>query len=640
MSLFKKIDCHFTSVESEMDSESREIAVLQIDSLIDQIFDNGSNDYFHENDFAFYGSGWQSWGFGGELAPGTFLPSYIPIIPQWKKYFSYPGTPVKKPFGGKKCSRRLLEGFFFIYLRWEKSYLAIASTGNCQEDLPPIRFLVDRKFRRISCQAYSDGKEWNPGEKIASLCVFGAEDFFELKEKTSWIFRQCQKESFSNLNFLTGSLGLNTFTGGWESWYNHYEKIDTSLIHADLENLMAGNNFIKSFFIANDNPCVFQIDDGWEQSLGQWEAHSSRFPQGMKSMADEIEKKGLIPGLWIAPFIVDWRSDFAQKHRDWLLYDEKGRPVEAGFHLLWGGKSGKNQPGLPFSYYCLDLSQDCVIQYLDSLMEKVIEDWGFRYLKLDFLFAGMLKGKYKNPGPAYIWYSRALKVLTKRKEDGRGNKVAYLGCGMPFESSFKNLPLSRIGPDTREMWDTGYLRRARFPARAGAFANLQSTLGHSFWHKGIFINDPDVIFLRNTNIALDEKEKILIALVNFLFAGQIMISDDPASLDNENEAALSLKIQSLYSHLSQEDFGLVNRNPQEYFIFSKSRHYVGFINLGDKSVKIKKSWFKTAGSNLDDKDSLCPLVEFGNRKFSGSHEVFIFESHSISIYRTFYMDNK
>ena len=79
-------------------------------------------------------------------------------------------------------------------------------------------------------------------------------------------------------------------------------------------------------------------------------------------------------------------------------------------------------------------------------MEKAINVWGFRYLKLDFLFAGMIDGKFANGGSAYIWYDRAVKKLTRRVINSSGERVAYLGCGLPFESSFMYFPLSRIGP--------------------------------------------------------------------------------------------------------------------------------------------------------------------------------------------------
>nr|MCR5606405.1 alpha-galactosidase [Treponema sp.] len=466
---------YFYEGSRETDKCHRELAVLSIDDLIEKCVAKEKKAFCHANDFAFYASGWQSWGFGGEIDKGEYEKKYFPIVPQWKKYFNVSGSLPKRIFGGKKNpkNRKLLAGYFFIYFRWNLGqhdvYLAIASTGNIKESLedkalPPVKYYVDRKTRKISVTVYSDGKTWTTGEKIASISIFAANDFFELKDTVEGLYAADKEIRFSRLKFLD-SCNDNIRIAGWESWYNHYEKINAELIDGDLTCLGLTDNLIKSYFIDKKSPCIFQVDDGWEKGLGDWEADLSRFPYGMIKLAKSIEDKGYVPGLWLAPFIIDWRSDFAKNHRDWILKDENDKPVQAGFNLVWGASFGKEQPGLPYSYYCFDLSNPAVLTYLDSLMEKVINEWGFRYIKLDFLFAGMLYGKFRNPGACYEYYDRAIKILTKRNVNKKGQRVAYLGCGMPFELSFNSFPLSRIGPDTKETWDIDYLRRANFPAR-------------------------------------------------------------------------------------------------------------------------------------------------------------------------------
>src|SRR5574344_380114 len=385
---------------------------------------------------------------------------------------------------------------------------------------------------------------------------------------------------------------------GWESWYNHYNKINESLIKEDLESLCANDNIIKTYIAPNTKNIVFQVDDGWEQGVGQWEGDRTLFPNGMKSLASSISQKGYVPGLWVAPFVIDIRTDFAALHTDWLLRNKNGKPVCAGLNTSWGDFCGKNQPSWPCSFFCLDLSNFDVAEYLDSLMDRVINEWGFRYIKLDFLYAGMLQGKFVNGGTAYQWYNSALRILTSRKTNVKGQHVMYLGCGMPFESSFNYLPLSRIGPDTKETWDVNYLRDLHFSGRPGAIGNMQSTLGHAFWDQSIYINDPDVIFLRDTNSTLTCNEKELIALVNFFFGGQLMISDDM----NEAPTPLTKHMVELYQKLAsccegnsanstsstRDAFGLVNITSTTYCIFNKSGTYYGIINLSDKDIAVDK----------------------------------------------------
>ncbi len=609
---------------SETDKHNREIAVFDIDTLLDKTVASDSlKDFAKNNDFAFYGSGWQSWGFGGETDTGKYQKKYFPLIPQWVNYITVPGTK-PKVLGKKANDKKLLKGCFIIYLRWNNLYLVIASTGNTDNDMPPVEYFVDRASRKICCTIYSQGKQWKNGELMARLSVFACVDYFDLKQKIKELYAPDFDKRFSTLKFLSSKNDC-IYIGGWESWYNHYSDINTKLISDDLEGLGNSENLIRTFFVDEHKPCVFQVDDGWEKDVGDWINNDSRFPEGMTALADKIEGKGYVPGLWIAPFIIDWRCDFAKKHRDWILRDSKGKPVQAGFNLLWGAKlPGKDQPGLPFSYYCLDLSRDDVLDYIDSLMDTVINKWGFRYIKLDFLFAGMLYGAYKNGGAAYQWYSKALQILTKRTVNSKGKNVAYLGCGMPFENSFRYLPLSRIGPDTKEDWDVDYLKKVNFTARPGAFANMQSTLGHAFWNQSVYINDPDVVFLRYTNISLSDKEKMLIALVNFLFASQTMHSDDPVKFDYESEGYFTATVQTLYERFDGVEFALVNNDSESYFIYSKGGRYSGFINLSDteKVIKIKDMIFS------DQSERFNRVIEFGRR----TGDSYIFESHSLSVY--------
>lgn len=608
------------------DTENRIFTHLSIDSLLESYFTGERLEFCESNDFAFYGSGWQGWAFGGEIDAGKYQKKYFPVVPQWKNYFTVPG---KLPKSLK--SKKLLVGSFFIYLRWNKNgknlYLAICSTGNVDELLPPVSFYVDRKKREITCTAYADGKTWHEGDKIAELAVFTAENFFELREQTQKVFASDKNARFGRLEFLNSTPEKGKITvGGWESWYNHYADINNVLIKGDLESLSHTENLIKTHFINQKKPCVFQVDDGWEIALGDWDARSDRFPDGMAALASSISKMGYVPGLWIAPFIVDLRSELVKNHPDWILRDKKGKPVAAGFNPLWGANFGKEQPSLPGSYFCLDLSRDDVLSHLDSLIEKAVNEWGFRYLKLDFLFAGLLRGEFMNGGAAYEWYDRAVKVLTKRTENKKSEKVAYLGCGMPFESSFNAFPLSRIGTDTKEAWDIPWMRRSNYPCRPSAFVNMQDTLGHAFWNHGVFINDPDVVFLRYENISLSDREKILIALVNFFFASQIMHSDDPVHFDSEREGTLTKKIEKLYSLFEDEDFGVENRDSSSFFIFSKNEKYTGFINLGNKPLYIER--FELISRFSGKTENLETVIEYGNR----DGELFTFEPHSISIY--------
>lgn len=613
---------------SEPDRANRIVAELSVDELLKSVASPSQASACADRDFFFYGGGWQSWGFGGEVEPGKFPGRYIPVIPQWLQYTRFPGTPPRRVCGRKSASGRLLKGQFIAYLRWDDTYLVLCSSARAKgEVLPPVQFYVDRGTRRITVTAYSDGKAWRTGEKMAELSVFTAEGFFALRDAMRSIFGGPGSGKFDGLRFLSGGTEFIK-TCGWESWYNHYSDINQALIDKDLDFLGRTGNIIKTCCLDKGRPVVFQVDDGWERALGQWDVCPERFPGGMESLASSIAEKGYIPGLWMAPLIIDWRCDTAREHRDWILRDKDGKPVEAGYGPLWGAKKGPDQPGRSHSYYCLDLSREDVVLYLDSLMDKVINGWGFRYLKLDFLFAGMIYGAYKNGGAGYEWYDRAIKILTKRKVNGRGEPVAYLGCGLPLEASCNEFPLSRIGPDTKEDWDFKVLARVRWEGRPGALPNLLSTLGHAFFDQSVFINDPDVVFLRYENTSLTDTEKELIALTDFMFASQLMHSDDPASFDDATDGVLTRRVAGLYERLSGEEWGLVNVTGKTYILFSRSGNYCGLINLSDKCLTVSRRLvLGRAGKSGDAELSavVSHVKEDGDRMRAEPHSISVFE---------------
>jgi alpha-galactosidase len=107
----------------------------------------------------------------------------------------------------------------------------------------------------------------------------------------------------------------------WCSWYSLYAEIHE-------------NQILKILSDLEDLPFdVFQVDDGWQIGIGDWEANP-KFPSGMEKLAEKIKATGRKAGLWLAPLLVVPSSSIYHQHRDWLLHDEKGRLVSAGFN--WG----------------------------------------------------------------------------------------------------------------------------------------------------------------------------------------------------------------------------------------------------------------------------------------------------------------
>jgi alpha-galactosidase len=528
--------------------------------------------------------GWQSWSAGWELAEGETLPRTVRFIPDLLKLTNREGDMAEtdkpaSPSSGLRpylsCGERKarLSGHFITYLRTGDRYLCIASKDG--GTLPPASFRINRKRRCVIAEIFCPGKTWKAGDALAELRVFLVQGYFNLKDLLGRIFRQ--EEAFKSLGFLrlggteTGAEAdfrnrLN-FSGGYGSWYNHYTNINEKVILDDLEGLGRTENLIRGWLTDRKKPAIFQIDDGWEQAVGSWTVNSRRFPNGLAPLAARIEEAGFIPGLWIAPFLVTRRSRIFTEWPGWLLRDASGRPAAAGYNPLWDGR-----------FYCLDLSRKDVLEYLRGIMDRIIDEWGFRYIKLDFLYAGCLSGDFAEGGAPYEHYERACALLTSRKTAASGLPVAYLGCGCPLGPSYRRLPLSRIGADTRQQWEWSLVKLIGHVGGPGAYISLMDTIGRAFMDGTVFLNDPDVIFLRSRNCNLTEHEKEVIALVNFLLGSQIMLSDDTRRQDPA-DIALTRRVLDLYGRLAGDEYGATRLARDVFRLESRSGRTAGLVNL-------------------------------------------------------------
>jgi len=547
--------------------------------------------FAESRDLAIHPGGWQSWSAGWELVGRERLPRKVALLPELKKLTNRDCEESPDDSGW-------ITGHFIVYLRAGDRYLCIASSegGGVRADvadratpLAPVTFYIHPEKRCITAEVFAPGKVWVGGEAIAGLNIFFARGFFAFKDTLKTLYRQ--EDAFRTLDFLRFSPGENTaaeppgkrnLLGGYASWYNHYTNINEAIILEDLDALAKTENLLKLRYIDRKRPLVFQIDDGWQRAVGDWEINSQRFPQGLKFIAQRIEDAGFIPGLWLAPFLVTRRSRIFREKPQWLLTeavpDKLRKPVVAGFNHLWDKQ-----------YYCLDISRQDVQDYLKTLVDRAIDDWGFRYLKLDFLYTGLFSGEFsEGSGAPHVHYEKACKILTMRTSSAAGLPVAYLGCGLPLGLSYRYFPLSRTGADTREQWDWNLVRLLGHVGRPSALINLLDTIGRTHLDGTVYISDPDVIFLRTKNCKLTEAEKELIALANFLLAGQIMFSDDPLRLE-ASDLALTRRINVLYQALENDEYGAVRIGKNVFRVESRSGKIAGLINLSNRPFRLQRS---------------------------------------------------
>jgi alpha-galactosidase len=537
---------------------SRNLDLLAFDEIFDfaGLAPERRRDFSRRSGLAIFHQGFQSWSPGWELVGGER------VGPVWLPPYRVVSLYIKRD--RQAFPRGRIVSHFCVYLRSGDLYVALVSIN---QGTPPISFIVDRKRGTVLLEAYADGAVLEDGAKLAEIAVFSATGYFAFKDAFARLFDPAR---FERLSFLVPDKkpeGKGPRIGGWESWYDRYTRIDEDYLQGELVSLGKTPGLIRRLYADRGAPIVFQVDDGWERAIGDWRPRSDRFPGGMKALADRIRSEGYVPGLWLAPFIVSPSAPIVTERREWLLRYGGGGPGIAGSNPGWEG-----------DFYALDLSRDDVLAYLEGLFAGIIDDWGYRYLKLDFLYAGMLHGAFASGGAAYAWYGRTLRALTARLKNRAGEEIAFLGCGAPLESSYRDLPLMRIGADTMEKWEYYKLKFIRHLGRPSAYVNLRDTIGRSFLDRTVFLNDPDVVFTRTKNIRLSRSEKELIAITDFLFGSQLMTSDPPSACDGE-EQKLAESLARLFERLAGTEYGQRRLSRNAFLVFSRRGDSGGLINL-------------------------------------------------------------
>lgn len=318
---------------------------------------------------------------------------------------------------------------------------------------------------------------------------------------------------------------------GYTSWYNRYDKINAETIAEDLEGC-------SELLSPGD---LFQIDDGWQISVGEWEANRDRFPRGMKASADDIHEKGYLAGLWLAPCSVQKSSSILKEHPDWLLM-HGGKPWYAGCN--WGG------------FYSLDIDHPGVQDYLRRTFDRVFNEWGFDLVKLDFLYSAApwetVRGKYLGESRGGRM-CRTMRYLREWCGDG-----LILGCGVPLGPAFGQVDYCRIGCDASLDWQNTPLMRMI----NREIVSTKNAIGNTYYRRQLdgraFLNDPDVFFLRKNNIKLTEEQKRLHARVCAQYGSFLLTSDNMGEYD-EDQIAQYKEYLHIWHRKSWKDLSFLDR---------------------------------------------------------------------------------
>lgn len=237
---------------------------------------------------------------------------------------------------------------------------------------------------------------------------------------------------------------------------------------------------------------------GYQRSVGDWDTND-RFPHGHRALTDQVHARGLVAGLWLAPFVVSERSGIPDTHDAWLLKRADGTPHVWDGSDAWGG-----------ALFALDGSLPEVGRWLTDLAHRATNDWGYDYLALDWLTMATIDAKRSGVTRAEA-YRTGLAALRQ----GAGPDTFLAANNAPLQHSAGLVNSMRVAGEG----DAG---------GSGLRATARTAAQRSFYHRGAWLNDPDL-----PGGTSDDAEAQLRASLAAVLGGLTFSSDDLTALSAE-----------------------------------------------------------------------------------------------------------
>ena len=444
---------------------------------------SASLEFWHEyeKNEKFFVNGYQSWTTSGEMSAEDIYRGTTPLAGVTKYTKDMAITSGDYAFTRYEPRPGFFHSFTYTYLRRGDEFELF---GSLSERNGYTVFYSDMEKHIFSVEKDVEGLTISEPYEMFDIVRFvgGYDEVFE--------------KYFAAMN-LPAKKRIDRLTG-YTSWYNYFQKIDEKIILRDLKGLSRARESVN----------IFQIDDGYEPFVGDWLDYNGKdFPNGMKTIADAVHREGYLAGIWLAPFNVQrGKSRILKEHPDWLIRNPDGKP-QLGC-VAWGGA------------YTLDIYNPEVREHLKKVFDTVLNDWGYDMVKLDFLYS-QCRTPRDNKTRGTIM-CEAMDFL----RECVGDKI-ILGCGVPLGPAFGVVDACRISCDVDLSYGGKFYNSMSIN---NELPSAQNAINNSMFRRHlngrVFLNDPDVFFLRDHNLTFTWEQKLLLAKINNLFGRVLFVSDD------------------------------------------------------------------------------------------------------------------
>ncbi len=248
---------------------------------------------------------------------------------------------------------------------------------------------------------------------------------------------------------------------GWNSW-DYYRWTVTE------EEVLKNAEFIAKDKILSKHVKRIIVDDGWQYCYGEWEANHL-FPSGMEKLAGELHKMNFVPGLWLAPTIVEPHCRIAQLDFDMLACSEGGQPCLCYSCMKRNG-------------FVLDPTVEKSRVFIRDLFDRYVKR-GYEYFKLDFLGSTLFAPRFADRS---VPRGDIIRKVMDAVSEGVAGRAAVMGCNYPFATGNSYVFATRTGSDIHAEWE--HIK-----------TNTANTAFRFWMNKRLWINDPDFALCRGVD---------------------------------------------------------------------------------------------------------------------------------------------
>lgn len=353
-----------------------------------------------------------------------------------------------------------------------KDWAAVIGAVTTKDQFSQIYIQNLNEKLKVRITSQFDGLTLDPGEEVSSekiVIVAGQ------KEETLKEFGSLLKQ-FNEIQTLT-----TPPSGLCCAYYHQGNKVDEKYILEQLQTLDKLPGKLDINYI--------QIDAGYSP-WGDWLETGEPFSSGMGFIVNEIKKRGMRAGIWIAPFVASPRSKLFKEHNEWFLKDGSKKDFEARF----------TSPidFLPFlQLRALDVTHPQVQNHLDKIIRQFV-DWGFEFIKTDFTYPVCFSTNYHTT----MTRAQALRLGFEVIRKAAGNKVHLMSSLTQISPLVGLVDSARVGLDTLNPFVRGIPVVNKLVNNWMLEQNLRNCETRQFLNGIVWVNDADcLVFKQGSGIS-------------------------------------------------------------------------------------------------------------------------------------------